>query len=127
MEDLSAVSWLAVLTGTVVAFLIGWAWYSPALFGKKWAEGSGVSLGNAQSMPVFAMLSQLVALLLMSTVIGLTATIDALLTAILVIITVAVFVTSMAAFVKKSTYAIVVDAGYVTLAGIVMIVAQGIF
>ncbi|MEX0624785.1 DUF1761 family protein [Saccharospirillum sp.] len=127
MEDFSAVSWLAVLTGTVVAFLVGWAWYSPSVFGKKWAEGSGVSLGSAQSMPVFAMVSQLVALLLLAMVIGLTATIDALFTAILTILAVAVFVSSMAAFVKKSAYAIAVDAGYVIVAGIVMIVAQGIF
>ncbi|MEX2321415.1 MAG: DUF1761 domain-containing protein [Saccharospirillum sp.] len=127
MEDFSAVSWLAVLTGTVVAFLVGWAWYSPSVFGRKWAEGSGVSLGSAQSMPVFAMVSQFVALLLLAMVIGLTATIDALFTAILAILTVAVFVSSMAAFVKKSAYAIAVDAGYIIVAGIVMIVAQGIF
>ena len=44
MEDFSKVSWIAVVVGTIVSFLVGWAWYSPKLFGKKWAEGSGVKL-----------------------------------------------------------------------------------
>ncbi|GGX59299.1 DUF1761 domain-containing protein [Saccharospirillum salsuginis] len=127
MEDFSAVSWLAVGTGTVVAFLVGWAWYGPFLFGKKWAEGSGVELGTAQSMPVFAMVSQLVGLFLLSLVIGLTATMDALMTAMLAILAMAVFVVSMGAFVKKTNYALVVDGGYIIVSGIVMILAQAIF
>lgn len=127
MEDFSALNWLAVAVGTVVSFLLGWLWYSPTLFGKKWAEGSGVSLGSAQSMPVFALVSQLVALFLLALVIGLTATINALFTAILAILAVAVFTMSMGAFVKKSTYALVVDGVYITAAGVVMIIVQGIF
>jgi len=127
MEMYSEVSWLAVVIGAVVAFLVGWAWYGPFLFGKKWAEGSGVELGTAQSMPVFAMVSQLVALLLLSLVIGLTATMDALVTAILAVLATAVFVVSMGAFVKKSTYALIVDGGYIVVSGIVMIIAQAMF
>lgn len=35
MEDYSAINWLAIVLGTVVAFLVGWVWYSPMLFVKK--------------------------------------------------------------------------------------------
>ncbi len=94
MEDFSRVNWLAVTVGTVVSFLVGWVWYSPKLFGKKWAEGSGVSLDSADKMPIFAMVTQLVALLLLALVIGITATIDALITAILAILAVAAFTAS---------------------------------
>ncbi len=127
MEDFSTVNWLAVTVGTVVSFLIGWVWYSPKLFGKKWAEGSGVSLDSADKMPVFAMVTQLLALLLLALVIGVTATIDALITAILAILAVATFTASMDGFVKKSGYAIAVDFFYIIVAGVVMIVFQGVF
>lgn len=33
MEDFALVNWLAVSVGTIVAFLAGWLWYSPKLFG----------------------------------------------------------------------------------------------
>lgn len=127
MENFSSVSWLAVGAGTILSFLLGWGWYSPAVFGKKWAEGSGVSLGSAQSMPVFAMVSQLVALFLLALVIGLTATVNALVTAIVTILAIAVFVASMGGFVKKTPYAIAVDAGYIVASGVVMIVMQAVF
>ena len=127
MNEFSNVEWLPVAVGTVVSFLVGWAWYSAKLFGKKWAEGSGVKLGSAQQMPVFAMVAQLIALALLALVIGLTATINALFTAILAILSVAVFVASMGGFIKKSAAAITIDFFYIIVSGIVMIACQAIF
>ena len=46
-ELTTGVSWLAVIVGAAVAFLVGWLWYSPKLFGPKWAEGVGVQMGTA--------------------------------------------------------------------------------
>ncbi len=37
-ELVDGLSWLAVISGFVLSFLLGWVWYSPGLFGKKWAE-----------------------------------------------------------------------------------------
>ncbi|MBL1419052.1 MAG: DUF1761 domain-containing protein [Alphaproteobacteria bacterium] len=127
MQELANVNWLAVIVGTVVAFLVGWAWYSPKLFGKKWAEGSGVELGSADQMPVMAMVSNLLALFLLALVVGITATQDMLITAILAILACSVFVFSMGGYVKKSNYAMIVDLFYIVVAGIVMIICQGIF
>ncbi|MEP0943696.1 MAG: DUF1761 domain-containing protein [Rhizobiaceae bacterium] len=125
-SEFANVNWIAVITGTVVAFLVGWLWYSPKLFGTGWAAGSGVELGSAQSMPVFAMVSQLVGLFLLSLVVGVTATTSALITAILAILAAATMTMSAGAFVKKSNYALGVDFGYIIVAGAVMIVCQGI-
>jgi hypothetical protein len=125
MENFAEINWLAVAVGTVVAFLVGWAWYSPRVFGKKWAEGSGVALGSAASMPVLAMVSQFAALLMLALVVGVTETSNSLYTAILAILTVAVFTLSSGAFVKKSGYAMAVDTGYIIVAGALMIAAQG--
>jgi len=124
MENLN---WIAVITGTVVAFLVGWAWYSKKLFGKGWAAGSGVQLGAAKSMPAGAMLAQILALFLLALVIGVTAQTHALTTAILAILATAAFLVANGGFSGKSGYAIAVDAGFVVVAGVVMIICQGIF
>ncbi len=126
MEIFSSVNWLAIGVGAVVSFLVGWAWYSPMLFGVKWAEGSKVDLNSADQMPAFAMASQLVALLLLATVIGITALSDDLITAVLAILAVATFNASSAAFVQKTNYAITVDFFYIVVVGAVMIACQGI-
>jgi hypothetical protein len=124
MEPLN---WLAIGTGVVAAFLAGWAIYSPMLFGKAWAAGSGVELGSASSMPVGAMVLQVVGLIFLALVIGLTAQINALFTAIFAILAAAGLVVSNGAFSGKSTAAMAVDGGYIVVAGALMIVAQGIF
>ena len=86
MEEITTnVSWLAVIVGAIVSFLVGWAWYGP-LFGKKWAEGVGVELGNAQDMPMGAMGLQMLGLLLMSWFVAVTAASNLLLTVYLIIL-----------------------------------------
>ncbi|MET4805357.1 DUF1761 family protein [Limibacillus sp. MBR-115] len=117
-------NFLAVAVGTIVAFLFGWLVYSPKAFGKGWAEGSGVALGQASEMPYFAMASQLVALALLSLVIGLLAAQAAFWTAILAILAAMMFVVSAGAFLKKSTYAMLVDGGYILGSGVLMILIQ---
>ncbi|WP_085909978.1 DUF1761 family protein [Kiloniella majae] len=126
MHEFENINWIAVLAGTVVSFLLGWVWYSPLLFVEKWAEGSGVELGSIDKMPVFAMVTQLLALLALSIVIAITASNNALFTALLAILAVALFIASTGSFVLKSTYAIMVDFFYILLAGTVMIAAQSL-
>lgn len=127
MEELSTeMNWLGVVAGTIVGFLIGWLWYSPILFGRKWAEGSGVELGTASSMPIAAMATQLISTFLLAILIGITASQNALTTAILILVTLAGFVMSMGLFVKKSTYAVAVDGSFIVVMGIVMIIIQAI-
>ncbi len=126
-ELLNGVSWLGVVAGAVVSFLVGWLWYSPKLFGVKWAEGVDVELGDASEMPVGAMVSQVIGLLLMSWFVGVTAVSNALLTVILATVAFTVLAYSGGMFTKKSGYARMVDAGYWLVALVIMIVCQGIF
>jgi hypothetical protein len=52
---------LAFIVSGIVYFLIGWLWYSNALFAKPWAKETGVQMGGKQSTPpVLPMLGQLV-------------------------------------------------------------------
>ena len=127
MEEITTgVSWLAVGIGAVLSFLAGWLWYSPMLFGPKWAEGVGVKMGTANEMPMAAMLSQIIGLLLMSWFVGVTAANNALLTVILATAAFTVLAYSGGLFSKKPAYARNVEAGYWVLALVVMIVVQAI-
>ena len=124
MADLN---WIAVIVGTVVSFLVGWAWYSPKLFGKGWSEGVGVDLDKIENMPVLAMVSQLVGLLLLALLIGLTATANMLGAAVIGILAVAALVVSNGAFAQHSNYALAVQGGYIVVVGVIMIAVQAIF
>lgn len=127
MQELTnGVSWIAVLAGAVLSFLAGWLWYSPVLFGRKWAEGSGVQLGTASDMPVAAMVAQLLGLLLMSWFVGVTAVANQLATVILATLAFVVLAYSGGLFIKKSSYARAVDAGYWIVCLVIMIACQGV-
>lgn len=121
------VSWIGVIVGAVVAFLVGWLWFSPKLFGEKWAEGVGVELGEARDMPVAALGTNFIGLLLMSWFVGVTAVSDALLTVILATLAFTFLAYSGGQFTKKSAYARGVEAGYWIVALVVMIIFQGVF
>ncbi len=125
-EIFNGVSWLAVIVGAVAAFLLGWLWYSPKLFGIKWAEGSGVKMGSSDQMPTAAMASQGLGLLLMSWFVGVTAVSSALWTVILATVAFAVLGFSGGTFSGKSQYARLVDAGYWLACLVVMIICEGL-
>lgn len=124
--EFAELNWIAVVTGAIAAFLFGWLVYSPILFAKVWAEGSNVELTPESKPPLAGMLLQILGLLCLATVVGVTATINALFTAILAILAAAFLVTSNGAFCKKSTAALAVDAGYIVGSGVLMIVAQAV-
>ncbi len=126
-ELTTGVSWLGVIVGAVVSFLAGWLWYSPKLFGQKWAEGVGVQMGTAGEMPVAAMVTQFVGLLAMSWFVGVTAVSNALLTVILATAAFTILAYSGGLFTRKSSYSRNVDAGYWIVCLVVMIISQGIF
>ena len=114
----------AVIAGAVAAFLAGWVIYHPRVLGKAWATGSGVDIGG--SPPAVAFLAQIVGLVALAIVIGMTATINFLGTALIAIVAAASLVVSGGAFLKKSSAALAIDGGYIVLAGVLMIAAQGL-
>lgn len=128
MEEITTnVSWLAVITGAVAAFVLGALWYSPKVFGAKWAEQNGVQPGSASQMPLGAMCTQAIGLLLLSWFVGVTAASAALLTVILATLAFAVMAYSGSMFANKGSYARNVDAGYLVVVVLVMVAFQAIF
>lgn len=127
MEEITAnVSWLAVIVGAVISFLVGWIWYSEKLFGTKWAEGSKVQLGNASEMPMVAMVTQALGLLALAWVVGVLAEKQMLWTTILMAIAFIVLQFSGNSFTQKTQYAKLVDGGYWAVSVIIMILVQAV-
>lgn len=126
MEELFMnVNWVAVIVGAVLAYALGWLWYSPKLFGKKWMEGIGITPDhNEPMMP--AMIAQAVGTFLLAWVIGLTETTDSILTAALIALTIAVLIKANGLFTTKSKYAIMVESGYAIAMVVVMILTHAV-
>jgi hypothetical protein len=128
MNELTAgVSWIAVIVSFVVSFMLGWLWYSPKMFGKKWAEGVGLNLADGSSMPVLAMVTQALGTFGLAWLFGITAANEALLTIILVLITLILLIVSNGKFAQKSNAAVGIEAAYIFVMGIVMVICQAIF
>ncbi len=125
-ELLTGVNWIAVVAGAIISFLAGWLWYSPKLFGERWAEGVGVKMDAASAMPVGAMVSQAIGLVLMSWFVGVMAVSNLLLATILGTIAFVVLGYSGGMFTQKSAYARAVDAGYWILALVLMVLCQAL-
>ncbi len=120
------VNWLAVIVGAVMAYLLGWLWYSPKLFGTKWAQGVGIDI-SGDEMPAMAMIVQAVGTFLLAWIVGITAGNNALLTIILVAITLMTLMAASGLYCKKSKASILIEVGYVFTMVVVMIICQGIF
>ncbi len=126
-EITSNVSWIAVIVGAVAAFIIGGLWYSPKVFGTKWAEGSGLKDWESGDVPASAMVMNFIGLLLMSWFVSVTAANGALLTVILATLAFTVLAMSGGMFIRQSAYARNANAGYWVVALVVMVIANGIF
>jgi Protein of unknown function (DUF1761) len=126
-ELTDGVNWLAVGVGTVLSFLLGWLWYSPKLFAKKWIEGINVKPNGSTTPPASAMIMQLLGTFLLSWLVGITAVDYALLTMLLIVATIVALVIANGIFVSKSRYAITTEAGFIVAMAVVMIAVQAIF
>lgn len=128
MSEITAdINWLAVIVGTALSFGLGMIWFSPKLFGKKWAEGNGLDPEGPAKPPMAAMVAQLAGTFLLAWVVGVTAKNDALLTIILIAVTMVVLNGASAFFTGKSAYARNTDAGFTLAMVVIMIICQGIF
>lgn len=121
MELLLNVNWLAIGVGTVVSFLLGWAWYSPYLFVNKWAEGVGIDVSDGSGPMALAMVAQLVSTFLLAWGIDTAIGLGSLPFAVLIGFTVAGVVKANGFFAQKSMYAISVEVGFIVLMMLVMI------
>ena len=126
-EITEGVNWLAVIVGAVVAYGLGWLWYSPVLFGTKWMEGTGVKMEAGSPLPMGAMIVQAIGTFLLAWVVGVTAVGSELMTFILITLTIVFLIAGNGMYAQKSTYAINTECGYIIAMAVIMFLAQGIF
>ena len=128
MNELTqGVSWLGVIVGFVVSFLLGMVWYNPKVFGSKWAKGVGVDLNDGSPFPVAAMIIQMLGTFGLAWLFGITAASNSLLTIILILATIILIVVSNGKYAQKSNAAVAIEGGYILVMGFIMLVCQGIF
>lgn len=126
-ELVEGVSWVGVVVSFVLSFLLGWVWYNPRVFGRKWAEGVGVPVEGPSAMPVAAMIYQALGTFGLAWLFGITAAGSELLTIILIVVTVILLVVSNGKYAQKSNAAVTIEAAYIVAMAIIMFVCQGIF
>ncbi|MBT8460445.1 MAG: DUF1761 family protein [Boseongicola sp.] len=122
--ETEALNIAAVVAGAVAGFLLGMILYHPRVLGTIWADGSGVDLNGSPPIAAFAM--QILGLVALAIVVGMTATINFLGTALLAILAAAFLTLGNGAFARKSKGALAVDGLYILGAGVLMIAAQGL-
>jgi len=128
MEELTHnVNWLAVSAGAFVAYMLGWLWYSPKLFGAKWMAGVKVEFSEGDAMPMAAMMVQAIGTFLLAWLIGITAAQEALLTALLIMLTFVSLLAGSGMYCQKSHAAIAIECSYLVAMVVIMIICQGIF
>ncbi len=125
-ELTTGVNWLAVGVGTLFSFGLGGLWYSPVLFGVKWADGVGLEIEKDARQPVPALIMQLVGTVLFGWLVGISAANEALLLAVLIAITLSVMLIAAGLFGGNSRYAAVVEGAFVIAMFSIMLICHAI-
>ena len=109
---IAGVNWVAVGLGTIISFLLGGFWYSPALFGKQWLAGVRENEGGADKQPIPALLLQLAGTFMLAWLIVLAAVNNVWPSALLISLTVFCLMVSASLFAGHSRTAVLVEAGF---------------
>lgn len=121
-QFLSTVEWGTVGVSFLLAYVLGWLWYSPVLFMKKWMAGKGAGVvAHPMWMPMSA---QAGATFLLAIVINIFMVYDNLMMSALVTLTIAGFIKANGLFGGKTKYTITVETIYVIVMGALMILVN---
>ena len=118
------VNWLAVMAGAVIAYLVGWAWYSPRLFGERWARAANVEYSTTP--PVAAMAMHFSGMVLLSWFVGIMAREGLLATTLLLMIAGAVLGYGTDGYLKIRTDGKLINAGYWIAMIAIMVIVQAL-
>lgn len=117
------VSWLAVGASTIICFMLGGLWYSPKMFGVKWAQGVGIDIGNT-TQPIPALVTQFFGTLFFAWVVGLAVSNDSIASVVLISITIFFLLVAANLFAEHTVYASVVEGLFVITMAVIMVVCN---
>jgi len=118
------VNWLAVGVSTIICFMLGALWYSPMMFGTKWAEGVKVDIGPETRQPVAALVTQFIGTLLLAWLIGLTHYFGVYPLMVLIVATIFFLLVAANLFGEHSLYATLTEAGFVPAMTVIMVICN---
>ena len=123
---LTNINWLAVIIGAVASFALGWLWYSPKMFGTKWATGSGMTLEPGTKMPMLAMVAQAGSTFVLAWAVGVAKALELVPLALLFTVAIMGLIKANALFAKKNFYAVAVETGFIAAMVAVMLLAHAV-
>jgi hypothetical protein len=107
--------------------MLGGLWYSPMLFGTKWAEGVGVPTGPENKQPIGALLMQFIATLLLAWIMSLVHNIGAYPTAVLIVIMAACLLMAGNMFARHNNDSTIIEGAFVIVMALIMSACNYIF
>ena len=126
MQELTLnVNWLAVVVGFVLAFGLGFLWYSPKMFGKTWSEGVGAKADETSGIAL-AMILQALGTFGFAWIVGITAASNHLLTIILITLAFAFLQAGTGKFSQHGGGAILAESGYTIAMAVIMILVHAV-
>lgn len=119
----SQIEWAPVLVSTIVAFMVGWAWYSPKLFYEKWQNGlPKPPVWHAPMwMPMFA---QFGSTLFLAIIINFAMQAGYTTLIVLIVFTIAGFIKANGMYSGKTKMAISIEATYILVMSIIIYVTN---
>ena len=116
------VNWLAAVVGVIAAFVAGSLWYSPWVFGRRWPDGLGFSLdGKPPLEPMLAQIAGLGLLILFIAVAG-----GSPMAVLLNLAAFLVLAYSGESFARHRLDVRLINAGYLLLAALIMLLTQAL-
>ena len=126
--DFGGVNWVAVIVAAVAGIVIGFIWYAPPVFGRRWARASGIELpqpGQVQPMTyvgaIVAALLTAYVLAVLSEAMGVATLADGALVGVVVWLGfVATYLASGVFFERRSTEWWAINAGQAVVSLVIM-------
>jgi len=123
VPDFTHVNWLAVIIGAIAGVVIGFIWYMPAVFGKRWAAEGGIELPTGNVNPMIYVLSvvqSLVTAYVVALFAGGAGLVNGAIIGFVLYIPVGVAFYSAVLYERKSVMYWLINAGYWTVSMVVM-------
>ena len=118
-QIISMIEWVPVLVSFVLAYVLGWLWYSPVMFYEKWRTGKGAEV--VQYPMWMPMAAQAGATLLLAILINIFMVYENIAMSVLVSLTIAGFIKANGLFAGKTKWAVSIETLFVLAMGAIMI------
>lgn len=121
---LTSIEWVPVLVSFVLAFALGWLWYSPVLFLKPWANALGIDTNGPKKDMIKPLFPQAFGTLLLAIITNMAAQDGHVGHAVMVAFTAAFFVMASNLYKSPKCAPPRIEAGYILAMVLVMVVVN---